>query len=285
MMFSNNFVTIELTQGETTTNNVELIIRIKRNSEDYTNQKGLIVEVQPHNTSQKEYLTVWYTYDGTIFNSAGVGTNIKPVNSIGGFTSQPLGSTYGNGIVLSKTFSPPHVRGGKIYREGQLRVNVRLRENVPRAESRVVLEGFIVLQTTPIRLPSVRKFRQKFDWVQNKFVMSVETDGNNPHNFYEKELSVGWQPLSEPQSTAMKDYFTVDIPESLWGKRLDSFMRMKLNGEIVSEIKRVFNMPTSGIKAHTMNGRVAIVWIKQGGQMVPVHRAHIKHYGEMITKD
>ena len=293
MMFTNNFVTIELSQGETTTTTVELIIRLKRNSEYLKNQKGLVLETQAHNSSETVIDAIWYTEKGTLFEGENP-VNIKYVNQQDGFHAQDTPSLIGDGVVFRKTYELPQVFQGKIRKQAELRINVRLWENVPKPESRVVISGNIVLKATPIRDPRVSYFKQNFVWHDDKYFLEVESRGHNPHSFYEKYLDLGWGHGQEI-GPDVNDFFSVELPESMWGKKVPASLSLRLNGEVESEMKHTFNMPTAGVKAFIkIDGEfkeVKTIWIKRTPPYMleqiyqPVHRAYLIEFGKAITRD
>lgn len=278
MLYSNKFITMELTEGFKNESESTIRVKITRNDPNYSNQKGWVVIIQPHNTGEETVKEIWYSEFGSE-------NPTKPYE----YDSDTVPVVISNTYEKSEMLIVPSILGGKKLRQGRLRVNVYVKENKPKAESFTMLGGNIVITTTPIRLPQANILQTNFFKMDNKFYLRLKTEGLNPHNFYDQNIEVEGMDLSVPVHQVYANKLIIqEIPEELYRKRVDVAFEFLLNDQVLHAIYKKFNMPMNGVKMYVKDGdkmrKVKVAWVNTGTEWREAHRVHLKDFGYFITK-
>lgn len=273
MLFSNEFISLKLKEGVRQHSTGMMLMDIYRNHPKYKVKKGIVIETQVLGSHERFVEGIWFTDDPeeVEFNN---------------YNSDTVDLIVDNKVLFEITYDLVFNKKGLMQRQGERVVYVRLKENLPEAESQTLLEGMITLKGIETRAPQANHLKTKFKKIGDNYRIAVEVRGINPYNHYDCYLKVG--PLDNITISGANHKYEQTIPSAMFNRKIDIDYGFKFNDLVIENIHKVFSMPGEGIKGYIYDEgllkKIKHVWIKVNDEWVLAHRFHYKSFETFKTK-
>lgn len=269
MIFSNNFVTMELIQKNQTLDNSTVSIKIKRNSQYYYNLRGMVLRIRSQQLNIDKRPYVWYTKER--WNGiTGTESNLMPAPSIDG-----IQESITNVFEYEEEFDLPNVRRGVTYRNGAADLEITLEEN---GTDRVLLKGLINMSTLNTALPRIYGMNVSIERVNKIDYLVTRTSGNNPNKLYDLKLYSDlfgiMDEFTDPDATTSSVEHRQQIMDAWRGQTYTTTFSFLLSNNVITSQEVTFRIPSDELGMFLLDERRVWLkadraWIKTGNQDVP----------------